>query len=173
MRIETKKLRTPRIEYSFEMAWAPMLAMHIANSRRHTRLAIDEFFGAIYLADPDNLARFWKERHVLDAFARKACDLQDPASFYWIEFHQALKRKKYGDGIFMEFSADLAEAMHLARRLATKASRGKRARPLVCAEHFLFAAAAAKRSEFGRQLISSGLNLMKLRRAVGQSNHKL
>ncbi len=149
-----------------------MLAAYLALDRKHAKIQINDYFGAIYLTSRDGLVGFWKESAMLDAFARTACDLGHPPWFYWIEFHHALKKKTYGDGMLMPYSKELASIFLHATRLAHEASRATKAKAEVRVEHFVISVAAHKQVEFARRLVTSGLDLKKLHKTIGRNGAK-
>jgi len=166
MEIKHQPGTVPRVRYSTELAWIAMLASYLTCARKHSRIQIEDYFGGIYLATRELLAPLWKESALLDHFARSACDLTNPIWYYWIEFYHGLKRKEYRGGMIVPCSKEVAALIDQAANLARNSRRTGMKIPEVTVEHFIAALAANKHSRFASRMVSSGLNIEKVRRRL-------
>src|SRR5437879_2221555 len=108
-----------RVEKSFEIVWGGMLALHLALIRKRRAIRIEDYFSGVYLIGRDSLVPYWADSAELDRFIRGACGLTEPAWYYWIEFHRAMKTK-YGKGVGVAYSKELASILNYAALLALK-----------------------------------------------------
>jgi len=150
-----------RIEASFEISWAVMLAVHLTVTRKRRFIRLEEYFGGVYLIGREALLDYWEDSSSLDIFVRNICELTEPVWYYWIEFHQAMKTK-YGEGIGATYSKGLTSVLNHAAHLALTMKRNSKKKPQLRIEHVMTALAAHPKLEFTRRLLASGIKLRKL-----------
>lgn len=151
-----------KVQQSYDMVWAGMLAAHLALKSNRQSIRIEEYFGGVYLIDRDALLPYWLEGSRLDSFVRRVCGLTDPVWFYWIDSHETL-RTKFAEGILISFSKELAAILNYAARLALKID-GKsipKKRPELDVNHFMAALAHHRSLRFTHSLMRAGIKLQK------------
>ena len=150
-----------RVEKSFEIAWAGMLALHLALTGKRPAIRVEDYFSGAYLIGRDALVPFWRDSAELDGFVRSACELTEPAWYYWIEFHHAMKTE-YAEGVGATYSRELANILNYAAHLLLRMKRKSKRKPELRIEHLMAALAANRKLKFTRRLLASGFDIHKL-----------
>lgn len=147
-----------RIEKSYEISWAAMLGLWLALDRKCKAIGLEEYFSGVYLIARDALVPYWIDSSSLDEFVRDVCGLTEPAVYYWIEFHQAMKAAA-DKGAGLIYSKEAVEVLNYAARLALKTKKGSKNKSQLRIEHVMIALAAHPRLKFTRRLLASRMNL--------------
>ncbi len=154
-----------KIEKSYAIVWAGMLALHLAVERKRKAIGIEEYFSGLYLIARDALVPYWAKSDSLDEFVRNVCGLTEPVWFYWIDYYHALKNK-YAEGIMGPYSKELADVLNYSAHFALKMKRNSRQKPQLEMEHLLTALVAHPKLQFTRRLIASGISLRRLTKGM-------
>jgi hypothetical protein len=171
-----------------ELLRAFELAMMLANSRASEVVEISDLLAGLYIDNWERLVKFWPERGPIEAAMRRLCRISPQRWNYWIEYYDLLRREPekkwkalgipkiwprrdkkefFVAGRNFELSAELAAVLRMADGMAPYMDRvGTKLLPIVSSECILLAIAKGPRSEIGRRLLESGLDLTALEKAA-------
>jgi len=148
-----------------DLAWAAMIASHLAMRRKRAVVGPEEYFGEMYLAARDALVPYWHDLRQLDQLAREVGLDEGPPWMYCMEFYEKFRRNRFA-GVGCPYSADVTGALTDAARLLLRDRDGRSLRPSLTIECALLALATAARADFRARLRESGIDLSRLRNSV-------
>jgi hypothetical protein len=163
------------------------LAMMLAHSRASEVVEISDLLAGLYIDNWERLVKYWPEREPIEATMRRLCRISPQRWNYWIEYYDQMRRepeKKWSAlgfpkfwnwrnkeeisvGRNFELSGELSAVLHAADAMAPYMDRvGTTLVPIVSSECVLLAVAKNARSEIGRRLLATGLDLKALEKAA-------
>ncbi|MFZ0880427.1 MAG: hypothetical protein WA002_13075 [Candidatus Acidiferrales bacterium] len=178
--------QTPR-RLTRDLLRAFELAMMMADSRATEVLEIADLLAGMYVDNWDRLARYWPEREEIENDMRRLCRISPQRWNHWIEYYDQIRREperkwtalgipmlwrwrnkqEISVGRNFELSTELSAVLRSADEIAPFRDKvGNGTVPIVSSESVLLAMAQNVRSEIGRRLLATGLDVTALEKAA-------
>lgn len=145
-----------------------IVAMILAEERGSPTLDVRDMLGALWIADLERLAKYWRDWEAFEDFVTAECSLHEPRWAYWLLTYEASpkqKKSRFHGGMLKAQSPSLVKVWREAEKLAESRVHGDM-RPVLTTEDLLLAMAKQTETELRMKLIKAGLDIARLEEAV-------